>query len=106
MAAINGNILFKNKQLRILLALRDGSQSWYISSLAKAADTTYVHACNFITACEQLGIMESERHGKIKQVRLTPKGVRVADMLASATAVLNEKAAEPQQPKQQQEQEK
>ena len=99
MATQIGNILFKNKQLRVFLALRDGSQSWYISTLAKAADTTYVHACNFISACESLGLIESEKHGKIKQIRLTPKGARVADMLASAVAVLNEKpAAEPPKP--------
>lgn len=106
MAAINGNILFKNKQLKILLALRDGSQSWYISTLAKAADTTYVHACNFISACETMGIVESERHGKIKQVRLTPKGAKVADMLAGAVSVLNEKTVAEPQPKPQPEQQK
>lgn len=105
MGSINGGILFKSKQLKIFLALRDGSQSWYISTLAKAADTTYVHACNFIATCEGMGLMESEKHGKIKQIKLTQKGMRVADMLAGATSVMNE-STETQKPAQQQEQQK
>ncbi|MDE1811047.1 MAG: MarR family transcriptional regulator [Candidatus Micrarchaeota archaeon] len=90
------NILFKDKQIRILLALRDASQSWYIATLAKASDTTYVHACNLVNACERMGITESEKHGKIKRIRLTEKGAKIAEMVASAYALLN---AEPEKKK-------
>lgn len=98
------NILFKNKQIHILLALRDGTQSWYISSLAKATGTTYVHACNLINECERLGITESEKHGKIKKIRLTEKGARIAEMVASISSLMNtpeqkkEKAPEAKEP--------
>ena len=97
------NILFKNKHIRILLALRDGTQSWYISSLAKATNTTYVHACNLINECERLGITESEKHGKIKKIRLTEKGAKIAEMVSSVYSLMNtpeqkkEKAPEPKE---------
>jgi predicted transcriptional regulator len=91
------NIILRQKQSRILLALRDPSQNWYISSLAKACDTTYVHACNFLAVCESMGITESEKHGKLKVIKLTDKGLRLADLIASINSIL---AAHGQQQKQ------
>lgn len=98
---MNGGILFKSKHLKILLTLMDQSQDWYISALAKASDTTYVHTCNFVSACETLGIMESEKHGKIKVVRLTSKGAKIADMLANANVLINNKEGTQQAEKKQ-----
>jgi predicted transcriptional regulator len=86
---MEGNLIFKGKHIRILLALRDTTQNWYITTLAKASDTTYVHTCNFIGACEHLGIIGSEKHGKIKLVKLTEKGARLAEMLAGAYSIVN-----------------
>lgn len=76
------NLIFKYKHARILLALRDKSQSWYIASLAKAAGATYVHTCNFVDSCEKIGFVASEKHGKEKMLKLTEKGSRIADMVA------------------------
>ena len=79
---MDANILLKGKQSRILVALRDTNQAWYVSSLAKAAGTTYVHACNFINICEELGIVNCEKHGKLKVVKLTDKGAKMAEMIS------------------------
>ena len=95
---MNGAILLKNKQSKILLALRDQTQSWYISSLAKTSGTTYVHACNFINACESLGIVQSEKHGKIKVVKLTEKGAKIAESLSSIVSIMSQQP--PPQPEQ------
>lgn len=76
------SLLLMDKQARMLVALRDQTQSWYISSLAKATGTTYVHACNFLIECERLGMVESERHGKIKTIRLTEKGAQIAALVS------------------------
>lgn len=97
------NILFKDKQLRMLLILKDSSQNWYLSKLAQRASATYVHACNFVNACEALGITSSEKHGKIKNVKLTEKGYKLAELLESANSIIKSssiKAAEtaPQEP--------
>lgn len=85
---MKGLLLFKDKHLKILLALRDTSQSWHITSLAKASNTTYVHTCNFLVACEQLGITSSEKHGKIKLIKLTEKGIKLAETLANAYSMM------------------
>src|SRR5271157_5240409 len=99
------NILFKDKQLRMLLILKDSTQNWYLSTLAQRASATYVHACNFVNACESLGIATSEKHGKIKTVKLTDKGYKLAELLESANTIIKstaKAAAEPAQPPEQQ----
>lgn len=81
-------LLLKDKQARILIMLKNTQQPWYLSTLAKASDTTYVHTSNFIRECEKIGIITNEKHGKIKQVRLTEKGHQLADMLNSVYALV------------------
>ncbi len=97
------NIILRGKQTRILVALRDTNQAWYVSSLAKAAGTTYVHACNFINVCEELGIVNCEKHGKLKVVKLTEKGAKMAEMISGISALMGQVAPpqsepEPRQP--------
>ena len=89
------NIIFKDKQARIMMSLRSAGQEWYISSLAKASNTTYVHTCNFISACEGLGLTVSEKHGKIKVIRLTDRGTQIADMIAGIYNIISAPAAVP-----------
>ncbi|MDE1866057.1 MAG: hypothetical protein KGH94_05485 [Candidatus Micrarchaeota archaeon] len=99
---MEANIILKGKQSGILLALRDNGQSWYVSSLAKAAGTTYVHACNFINTCEELGIVNCEKHGKLKVVKLTEKGAKMVEMISGISALIGSPpvaaAAQPQAP--------
>lgn len=94
------NIVLKQKQTKILVALKDTSQNWYISTLAKATGTTYVHTCNFLAACEALGITVSDKHGKLKLIKLTDKGQRLAEMIVAINSLVNlpeqQKPQEPQ----------
>lgn len=93
------NILLKQKQTRILIALRDTTQNWYITTLAKATGTTYVHTCNFLMECESLDITTSEKHGKIKMIRLTDKGIRLAELVSSINSLVSvPESKEPKQP--------
>jgi len=92
---MNTNILLKSKQAGILVALRDTSQAWYVASLAKAAGTTYVHACNFINVCEELGVVNCEKHGKLKVIKLTDKGAKITEMLFGINALLAQVTAPP-----------
>ncbi|MCL5430605.1 MAG: hypothetical protein M1504_04000 [Candidatus Marsarchaeota archaeon] len=92
------NIIFKQKQAKILMAMRSTQQPWYISTLAKACDTTYVHTTNFINKCESLGLVTNVKHGRIKEIKLTDKGAQVADKLLDINNLLNQK--QPQQPPQ------
>ena len=89
-------LFVKEKQVKILLLLKDQSQEWYISNLAKAAGTTYVHACNLLLNCERLGIITSMKHGKIKSIKLTEKGMTLANSLSSIYGAINEAPTAPQ----------
>ena len=65
------------------------------------SSTTYVHACNFLAECEHLGITESEKHGKIKIIKLTEKGQRLAEMIAGINSlVANGQEQKPHEKKQ------
>jgi predicted transcriptional regulator len=97
---MDSQIILKNKQARIILALRDTTQNWYIASLAKVSETTYVHACNFINTCESLGVVSSEKHGKTKSIKLTEKGMKIADAISNITMMMGQPQA--QQPQQEQ----
>ncbi len=89
-------LLIKEKQASILIALKESQQEWYISTIAKKTQTTYVHVHRFISECEKLGILSIEKHGKLKIVKLTEKGDKVADSLKNIYALIGrvEAAAE------------
>ncbi|MCL4371954.1 hypothetical protein M1373_01400 [Candidatus Marsarchaeota archaeon] len=84
------NILLKGKQTSIILLLKDRSKDWDIGELAKASSSTYVHSCNFIKLCEDAGIVSSERHGKGKLIRLTDKGMAIAQHIENIYSLLNQ----------------
>ncbi len=90
---VNGsNLLLMEKQAMIILTLKNAAQEWNISTLAKASGTTYVHTCNFLILCESKGIVSSERHGRIKTVKLTEMGTKLADMVDGIHTMISEKA--------------
>ncbi len=79
----DSQLLIKDKQARILLALKDVQHEWYISTLAKKTQTTYVHVHRFVKSCEKAGVISVEKHGKLKMVKLTDKGSKVVESLRS-----------------------
>lgn len=86
---MNNNIILKQKQIKILIALKDTSQNWYMSTLAKASSTTYVHTCNFLATCETLGITSSEKHGKLKLIKLTERGSKIVELIIGINSLVN-----------------
>lgn len=98
-----GTIVLKDKQAKILLSLRNTQQPWHISSLAKASEATYVHTHNFIRTCAALGIVSIEKHGKIKEIKLTDKGTAIADMAAGMYALINQPKPQPVKPQEEKE---
>lgn len=69
-----GMLLLKEKQVRILSALMDRNREWHITDLAKETAVTYVHISKFVKKCEESGLIDSERHGRVKRLVLTDKG--------------------------------
>ncbi|MGC9099121.1 MAG: hypothetical protein ACP5HW_01060 [Candidatus Micrarchaeia archaeon] len=101
-----GKLFFKEKQVKAFLILAENSQEWNLSNLAKASGATYVHISRFINACEGAGLIESTKHGRIKGIKLTQKGVEVAGHLSNISSSIErldkekEKEKEKQEPKQ------
>ncbi|MDE1828141.1 MAG: winged helix-turn-helix transcriptional regulator [Candidatus Micrarchaeota archaeon] len=90
MAEKEGALLFKEKQIKILLALLDKSKGWNLTEVSKAAGATYVHTSKFVARCEDLGIIQVEMHGKIKTLTLTPKGSEIADSVSKIVEKMRE----------------
>jgi predicted transcriptional regulator len=94
MANIEERFLLKEKQAKMMIALADKSQKWNLSSLAIAAGVTYVHTSKFISACEKLGIVTSEKHGRIKNISITPKGLIISNLIVEIMAKIASKNQE------------
>jgi predicted transcriptional regulator len=90
-------LIFKGKPAKIMIALSDKKQSWYISSLAKAAEATYVFTSQFVNKCEEAGIISVEKHGRTKSIALTEKGTKIAEEMTSILDAIG-KGPEQQQP--------
>ena len=88
--------IIRSKQAGILLCLNDQSKDWSISELAKSTGTTYVHVCNFIRDCEARGIVESQKNGKDKMIKLTEKGRLLTSHISGIYALLEQKNPETQ----------
>lgn len=86
-----GGIIFKDKKARIILLLKDETQQWSVTSLAQVSKTTYVHTHNFISECETLGFTKSEKHGRLKLIKLTEQGVQLANMISSIYDLIEQK---------------
>ncbi|MDE1824007.1 MAG: winged helix-turn-helix transcriptional regulator [Candidatus Micrarchaeota archaeon] len=101
-----GTLFFKDKQVKLLLTLNDTPREWHIADLAKEANVTYIHTTKFVNKCEEMGLISTERHGRIKRLYLTDKGTAVAkEIVTTMGKVTNnskeepKKKEEPQQPK-------
>jgi predicted transcriptional regulator len=53
----------------------------YGSILAKEVDCTYSHAVKILQTLEDLHLVEFEKQGRIKLIKLTQKGKDVADAI-------------------------
>ena len=63
----------------ILVALRKGGRNRYGSVLAKEVDCTYSHAVKILQEMEKAQLVGFEKQGRIKTIKLTANGDRIAD---------------------------
>ncbi|MGB9703796.1 MAG: DUF6293 family protein [Candidatus Micrarchaeales archaeon] len=75
------NLLLK-KAAMILVSLRDSSKKWFLSNLAKANNATFVYTSKIIDKLSRMGLVKSEKKGKVKEVTLTEDGQKIADALS------------------------
>ncbi|MEM4348423.1 MAG: winged helix-turn-helix domain-containing protein [Candidatus Anstonellaceae archaeon] len=97
------SLFVKLKPANMLLLLKDSSQQWFPSKLARGANCSYVYTVAILNKLQKFGIISFEKKGKQKIYRLTEKGAQIASILDDFikrcdSAVLESK----QQPQQEQ----
>ena len=72
------NLFLKSKPCAVLLLLKDESQTWYPSKLARESRSSYVHTVNLLSDMKKEGVAVSEKKGKQNMYNLTEKGMQIA----------------------------
>ena len=72
-------VFFRRKPAMILMALRKNTRFRYGSILAKEVDCTYSHAVKILQEMEKANLVGFEKQGRIKVIKLTDDGNRVAE---------------------------
>lgn len=78
---IGFDLIFRKKPASILLTLLIDDKAKYGSALAKKTDCTYSHAVKILKALEKLKLIEFEKKGRTKIIKLTPNGKIIAESI-------------------------
>jgi predicted transcriptional regulator len=72
----------------MLVALRNSNKSRYGSILAKEVDCTYSHAVKILQEMETAKLVEFQKNGRIKTIKLTDTGHTVAGHIERIREIL------------------
>lgn len=81
-------VFFRKKPSMILVCLKNNVRSRYGSILAKEVDCTYSHTVKILQEMERSGLVSFEKQGRIKTIKLTDKGTRIADHIDKVKTLL------------------
>ncbi len=73
-------IFLREKPVKLLVLLRDSSAQWHVSSLAKNAGLSYPHTTKLLQKLSSDGLVVFENRSKFKFVRLTERGLQIANI--------------------------
>lgn len=79
-------LFLQDKPAEILISIANMNLP-YASRILKEVDTTFAHAVKILSAMEELGLIETEKSGRIKNLKLTPHGEALAESLKHFFAV-------------------
>jgi predicted transcriptional regulator len=71
------NLFMHAKPVKMLVSLKSESVK-YATQVSKSVDCTYSHTVKVLDAFRQLGLVEFEKKGRIKIVKLTDSGHDIA----------------------------
>ena len=83
------DLFFRRKPAMMLLALKKMNKAKYGSVLAKEVDCTYSHAVKILQALEDMGLVAFEKKGRIKIIKLTTRGIQIADNIESIKELMD-----------------
>ena len=75
------NVFFREKPAMMLVTLLNSSNEHYASSLAKVVDCTYSHIVKILNEMQKAGLVQFKKQGRLKVLKLTEKGVKVAQSI-------------------------
>ena len=81
-------VFFRRKPAMILVALRRGGKNRYGSVLAKEVDCTYSHAVKILQEMEKAKLVDFEKQGRIKTIKLTDQGNKIAEHIEKIKQLL------------------
>ena len=81
-------VFFRKKPAMILVALRKSGRNRYGSVLAKEVDCTYSHAVKILQEMEKAKLVDFEKSGRIKTIKLTPNGEKIAESIERIKGLL------------------
>ena len=80
--ALLDELFLREKPAKIFLGLKTAKdKSTYATILSKQAECTYSHTVKILGNLQKLGLVEFEKTGRIKKVRLTDDGLEIANNL-------------------------
>ena len=84
----NFDVFFRRKPALMLVALKKMSRARYGSILAKEVDCTYSHAVKILQSLESLGLVNFEKKGRIKLIKLTKRGQEIAENIENVKRII------------------
>lgn len=78
----------REKPVRILTTLKDVNTEWHLSKIARATETTYVYVTKFVSDLSRKGLVTIEHKGKMRIVKLTEKGTKIANVFEELKQLL------------------
>ena len=71
-------VFLRKKPVRLLFNIKMGDIK-YVSVLAKETDCTYSHTVKLLEEFRKFGIVEFEKEGRIKYIKLTSEGTELVN---------------------------
>ena len=93
MVEVNNNfdLFFRRKPSMMVLALKKLNKAKYGSVLAKEIDCTYSHAVKILQILQELNLVVFEKKGRIKIIKLTKKGMEIANRIEEIKSIIENK---------------
>jgi predicted transcriptional regulator len=86
--AVLQDMFVREKPVKVLLGLKTSKDFVYATLLSKEANCTYSHAIKILNLFKKANLVTFEKSGRIKKVRLTEDGRRIALDMEAAVKTL------------------
>lgn len=82
------NVFFREKPALMLVTLYNSTNEVYASNLAKGVDCTYSHVVKILQEMSKAGLVQFQKQGRLKILKLTKKGEDVAKKISEINSLL------------------